>query len=239
MDLGLTDRVVLVVGGAGYLGREIARAFVAEGARVILGGRTAATLDAVAAELGRGTTTVVLDTRDAASAQAAVDTVLASHGRLDVLVNTAAPAAGTLDPARDRDAAQVLDAIDGKAMGYLRVTEAAVPVMRAAGFGRIIQVSGQNAWLSTSVTAAARNAVVNTSAKVIADDLAGSGVTVNVVNPGNVKDAPSSDVAVGRGGESSPAQIAALVTFLASDAAAAISGESIAVGHRVRGVQLG
>lgn len=239
MDLGLTDRVVLIVGGAGYLGREIARAFVAEGARVILGGRTAATLDAVAGELGGGTTTVILDTRDAASSQAAVDEVVATHGRLDVLVNTAAPSAGTLDSARDRDAEQVLDAIDGKAMGYLRVTEAAVPVMRAAGFGRIIQVSGQNAWLSSSVTAAARNAVVNTSAKVIADDLAGSGVTVNVVNPGNVKDEPGHEVAIGRGGESSPAQVAALVVFLASHAAAAISGESIAVGHRVRGVQLG
>lgn len=238
MDLGLSGRVVLVVGGAGYIGREVARAFVAEGARVVLGGRTRERLDAAAADVGAAGV-VVLDTRNAASARAAVDDVVAAHGRLDVLVNTAAPSASTLDPARDRDAEQVLDAIDGKAMGYLRATEAAVPVMRAAGFGRIIQVSGQNAWLSGSVTAVARNAVVNTMSKAIADDLAGSGVTVNVVNPGAVRDDPASEVGVGRGGESSPAQIAALVVFLASGAAAAISGESIAVGHRVRGVQLG
>jgi NAD(P)-dependent dehydrogenase (short-subunit alcohol dehydrogenase family) len=238
MDLGLSGRVVLVVGGAGYIGRQIARTFVEEGAVVVLGGRSPEKLVSAAAEVGAAGT-VVVDTRDAASASSAVDEVVTAHGRLDVLVNTAAPSAGTLDPARDRDAEQVLDAIDGKAMGYLRVTEAAVPVMRAAGFGRIIQISGQNAWLSGSVTAAARNAVVNTSAKAIADELAGSGVTVNVVNPGNVKDAPGADVALGRGGESSPTQIAALVAFLASDAAAAVSGESIAVGHRVRGIQFG
>lgn len=239
MDLGLTGRVVLVVGGGGYIGREIARAFVAEGARVILAGRTPEKLDAAAADIGGDVSTVPVDTRDAASARAAIEEVLASHGRLDVLVNTAAPSAGTLDRARDRDAEQVLDAIDGKAMGYLRVTEAAVPVMRAAGFGRIIQVSGQNAWLTGSVTAAARNAVVNSAAKAIADELAGTGVTVNVVNPGSVRDDPASEVEIGRGGESSPAQIAALVAFLASDQAAAISGESLAVGHRVRGVQFG
>lgn len=237
MDLGLKDRTVLVVGGAGYIGREIARAFAAEGARVVIAGRSPEKLDAVAAELGGAVSTVVIDTRDAASVRSAVDQVLASHGRIDVLVNTAAPSASTLDPARDRDAEQVLDAIDGKAMGYLRVTEAVLPGMRAAGFGRVIQISGQNAWLTTSVTGAARNAVVNTAAKSIADALAGTGVTVNVVNPGSVKDEPGGDVKLAAGGESSPTQIAALVAFLASDAAAAISGESIAVGHRVRGVQ--
>jgi len=52
MDLGLKDRTVLVVGGAGYIGREIARAFAAEGARVVIAGRSPEKLDAVAAELG-------------------------------------------------------------------------------------------------------------------------------------------------------------------------------------------
>lgn len=238
MELGLTGRVALVVGGAGYIGRVIARTLADEGATVVVAGRSREKLEEVASSIAAAGV-VVVDTRNADSAKAAVDEVVDRYGRLDVLVNTAAPAAGTLDPARDRDAQQVLDAIDGKAMGYLRMTEAAVPVMKAAGWGRIIQISGQLAWLSSSVTASARNAVVNTASKSIADSLAGTGVTVNVVNPGNVKDEPGAEVEIGRGGESSPQQIAALVAFLASEAAAAISGESIAAGHRVRGVQQG
>ncbi len=56
------------------------------------------------------------------------------------------------------------------------------------------------------------------------------------MNPGPVVDEPSSDVRPGSPGESSPDQIAALVTFLVSPLAAAVSGEAIAAGHRVRGV---
>ena len=61
MDLGLHDRVYLVTGGAGGLGLASARALVAEGARVVLSGRTAASLEAAAAELGDAALTVVAD----------------------------------------------------------------------------------------------------------------------------------------------------------------------------------
>jgi NAD(P)-dependent dehydrogenase (short-subunit alcohol dehydrogenase family) len=237
MDLGLTDRVVLIVGGSGYLGSAAAREFVREGAHVVLGGRDRARLERVAGELGGGTSVVVLDTRDEPSVRAVVDAVVAEHGRLDVLVNTAAPPADRLDPARDRDPAQILEAIDAKALGYLRTSVAAIPAMRAAGFGRIIQIAGQNSRLTASVTATARNVVVDTAAKALADDLAGTGVTVNVVAPGAVLDDPPAEVAPGRPGASTPAQVAATILFLASEAAGGISGETIAVGHRVRGVQ--
>jgi NAD(P)-dependent dehydrogenase (short-subunit alcohol dehydrogenase family) len=73
-------------------------------------------------------------------------------------------------------------------------------------------------------------------AKNLADEVAGTGITVNTVNPGTVVDAPSARVDAARGGESSPSQIADLVAFLTSPLAAAVSGETIAVGHRVRGV---
>jgi NAD(P)-dependent dehydrogenase (short-subunit alcohol dehydrogenase family) len=66
--------------------------------------------------------------------------------------------------------------------------------------------------------------------------VAGSGVTINTVSPGTVSASPASEVAAGRGGESSPEQIADLIAFLVSPRAGAISGESIAIGHRVRGV---
>ncbi|GLI26919.1 dehydrogenase [Agromyces rhizosphaerae] len=240
MDLGLAGRVALVSGGSGYVGRAVAAALRDEGAVVVLAGRDEDRLERAVADLDAGTdriTAVTMDTRDEASVDAAVGYVVREHGRLDVLVNTAAPPAGTLDPARDHDAAQVLDAIDGKAMGYLRTTDAALPHMRAAGHGRIVQVSGQNAQFTASVTSSARNAVVSVASKTIADELAGTGVTVNVVDPGLITDTPSTAVQPARAGESTPQQVAAAVVFLASEQAAAISGVSLAVGHRAYGVQ--
>ena len=107
--------------------------------------------------------------------------------------------------------------------------------MTGAGYGRIVGVSGQNAFFTGNVTGSVRNAALIVAAKNLADAVAGSGVTVNIVNPGMVSASPSAEVAPGRGGESSPDQIADLIAFLVSPRTGAISGESIAVGHRVRG----
>jgi NAD(P)-dependent dehydrogenase (short-subunit alcohol dehydrogenase family) len=107
--------------------------------------------------------------------------------------------------------------------------------MRKAGFGRIVGISGQNAFVTGNITGSIRNAALIIAAKNLADELAGAGVAVTTVNPGIVSEHPAREVAAGRAGESSPAQIADLVTFLISPRAA-VTGESIAVGHRVRGV---
>ena len=162
--------------------------------------------------------------------------VAARYGSIGVLVNTAAPSARTLGPARNADPEQVARAFEAKAMGYLRCCNAVLPTMVAAGFGRVVNVSGQNAYLTGSLTGSVRNAAVIIASKALADSVAGTGVTVNVVNPGVVTPEPATEVAAGAPGESSPEQVAALVTFLASRSAGAISGESISVGHRVRGV---
>jgi NAD(P)-dependent dehydrogenase (short-subunit alcohol dehydrogenase family) len=222
MDLQLTDRVVLVVGGAGYVGTAVTDRLRQEGATVVVASRHA--------ENG-----VVLDAADQESVDAAIDTVLTEHGRIDGLVVTAAPSALTLDPAKSSDPDQVLQAIDGKAMGFLRVANAVLPVMSRASFGRVVVISGQNAFLTGSITASARNAATNVVAKNLADAHAGSGVTVNVVNPGMVTDEPSSEVSRGYGGESSPQQIADLTAFLVSPLSV-VSGESIAIAHRLLGV---
>ncbi|NQX13809.1 SDR family NAD(P)-dependent oxidoreductase [Microbacteriaceae bacterium VKM Ac-2855] len=235
MNLGIQGRVALIVGGSGYIGRAAAYALTEEGATVILAGRTPETLTEAAGEIGASTITI--DTRDAADVQRAIAEVIDEHGRIDILVNTAAPSARTLDPARDRDPAQILDAIDGKAMGYLRCADAVIPHMQAAGYGRIVNIVGQNANVTGIVTGSIRNNAAIVMSKNLADALAGSGVTVNVVNPGIVTATPSTTVAVAKPGDSTPEQVAAVITFLASEPAGAISGESIAVGHKVRGVQ--
>jgi len=223
MDLGLKDHVVLVVGGTGLIGRAVVDATRSEGAAVLAGSRS-------------GDGDITLDARDPASVSRAVTSILRDHGRIDGVVVAAAPSARTLDPAANADPDAVLEAIEAKAIAFLRVAQAVLPAMRERGYGRIIGVSGQNAWLTGNVRGSVRNASLIVAAKNLADTVAGQGITVNVVNPATVTEEPSSQVAPGRGGDSSPRDVAALVTFLLSPNAAAISGESIAVGHRVHGV---
>ena len=223
MDLQLQDRVVLVVGGAGYIGSAVTERLRTEGATVVVASRSGSPDG------------IVLDATDDASVSAGIADVLARHGRIDGLVVTAAPSAGTLDPARNADPAQVLAATDAKALGFLRVANAVLPGMREQGSGRVVVISGQNAWLTGSVTAAVRNGATNLIAKNLADEVVADGVTVNVVNPGTVTDHPSRSVEAGRGGESSPQQIADLVAFLVSPLSV-VSGESIAIGLRVKGI---
>jgi NAD(P)-dependent dehydrogenase (short-subunit alcohol dehydrogenase family) len=222
VDLGLAGRVALVVGGTGYIGAAVADRLRREGATVVTASRSGGD--------------VRIDATDPASVEAGVAGVVREHGRLDVLVVTAAPPAGTLDPATLSDPDVVLEGVAAKAMTFLRLALAVLPGMREAGHGRVVAVSGQNAYFTGNVVGSVRNAALIVAAKNLADEHAGSGVTVNVVNPGTVVDDPSDEVAPARGGESSPGQIAALVAFLASDAAAAVSGESISTGHKVRGI---
>jgi NAD(P)-dependent dehydrogenase (short-subunit alcohol dehydrogenase family) len=222
MDLKLHGHIALVVGGAGYIGSAITTRLRDEGATVVVASRHA-------------TDGVVLDASDPSSVEAAVAEVLSTHGRIDVLVVTAAPSARTLDPARNSDPDQVRDAFDGKPLVFLRVADEVVPSMREAGYGRVVVISGQNAFMTGSIAGSVRNAATIVVAKNLADELAGTGITVNTVNPSIVADDPASEVEPGRGGESSPEQIADLVAFLASPRSV-VSGESIAIGHRIRGV---
>ncbi len=236
MDLGLDGVVALVVGGSGLIGEAVGRALHAEGATVILGARTLDRLRQVAASIDPSVGVQAVDTRSQASVDRAVAEVVARHGAIGVLVNTAAPSAQTLDPQRNSDPEQVAEAFEAKAMGDLRCANAVLPHMTAAGFGRVVNVSGQNAYLTGSITGSVRNASVIVLSKGLADAVAGSGVTVYTVNPGVVTPEPESEVAAGVPGQSSPRQVVALVTFLASRPAGAVSGESVSVGHRVRGV---
>lgn len=228
MDLDFSNRVALVVGGTGFIGSAVADRLRAEGATVVVASRSAGDGDD-----GR----VALDASDEDSVRSAIASVLERHGRIDALVVTAAPPAQTLDPARSSDPEQILKAVDGKALAFLRVANAAIPSMREAGFGRIVVISGQNAYFTGSIAASVRNASTILIAKNLADELAGTGVTVNVVNPGLVTTTPDAKVAQGRGGESSPKQIADLIAFFASPRSV-VSGESISVAHRVLGSTL-
>lgn len=235
MDLGLAGKVVLVVGGSGYIGRATAQQLLAEEATVVIAARGGERLAQAATDLD--VDAVAFDATDPVAVGAAVDEVVAKHGRIDAVVVTAAPSASTLDTSRDRDPEQILGAVDRKALGFLRVAEAVAPRLVANGGGRIVGVAGQFARQTTSVTAAVRNQVLITIAKILADAHAGSGITVNVVNPGPVVDETAHPApAPANPGQSSVEEVAALIVYLLSRQAGGVSGESIAVGHRLRGV---
>ena len=223
MDLQLKERVILVVGGHGLLGSAVVKRLRAEGAIAIPASRNS-------------TDGVVMDAMSDESVDAAVASVIAEHGRIDGLVMTAATVPTITDPKLHSEPSRVLDGIDTKAMTFLRVANAVLPSMTAAGYGRVVGVSGQNASLTANMTGSLRNAALIIASKHLADQVAGTGVTVNAISPGVITHTPIPDVQMGSSGQSSPDEIADLIAFLISPLSRPLSGESIAVGHRLRGM---
>lgn len=177
-----------------------------------------------------------MDATSDESVNAGVAKVMAEHGRIDGLVMTAATVPSITDPVLNSEPARVLDGIDTKAMTFVRITNAVLPHMTAAGYGRVVGVSGQNASLTANMTGSIRNAALIIASKHLADAVAGTGVTVNAISPGVVTHEPVADVVMGSSGQSSPEEIADFIAFLISPLSRPISGESIAVGHRLRGM---
>jgi 3-oxoacyl-[acyl-carrier protein] reductase len=189
----LAGRSALVTGGGRGIGRAIALALAAEGAKVALVSRTRDELDAVAAEIaatGHGPAAVfVADVRDPAEIGEAARGAAARLGEVDLLVNNAAvvwplgPTA-TIDPLGWEAAFQI------NVFAPVRMTQEVLPGMLDRGFGRIVDVSsgivahpgamvGGNAYAAGKAALEAH--VVNLAAEV-----EGSGVTVNAFRPGAV-----------------------------------------------------
>ena len=222
MDLQLQDQVVLVLGGNGTIGADVVNVLKSEGAIPLVASRSS--------ELS-------IDASDEASVRAGIEKVVTEYGRLDGLVVSSAPAAQTLDPAKADDPEQVLTAIDGKAMTFLRTANIALDVMKKQGYGRIIALSGKNSYVTDSTTASARNATLNVIVKNLADQNAGSGITVNAISPGFVIEDPSAGIDRADG-QTSLREVADTIVFLLSPKMASISGEIISVGHKAKGVIL-
>lgn len=239
MDLGLSGAGALVTGGSRGIGRAVAAALTSEGARVALLGRDPDTLANAARGLGPETVVVRADTAVDSEVRAAVDEAAASLGRLNVVINCAAPRAtpAQVPGLAGLDDDDFLRQVDVKALGYVRVARAAVPHLRAAGGGRVVNVSGMNARATGSITGSVRNIAVVAITKNLADELGPSGISVSCVHPGltvteGVADDPAyveqaANNALGRAVTAE--QVAAVVAFLASPLGAIANGSVIPV----------
>ncbi|SBS72185.1 3-oxoacyl-(Acyl-carrier-protein) reductase [uncultured Mycobacterium sp.] len=191
MDLGLGDATAVVVGGGRGMGLAAARCLADDGARIALVGRTAAVLEAAADELtGRGSPDavgLVADTGDSAQVQAVFEQIGDRWGgELNILINAVGPSVqGTFDDLTDD---QWHTAIDEGAMGMVRCVRAALPLLRAAQWARIVNFSAQSTQRQSARLSAytAAKSMVTSVSKNLSLFLAPDEILVNVVSPGSI-----------------------------------------------------
>lgn len=231
---------VAIVTGAGApdgIGAAVARHLVGQGARVVLGATTDR-VHARAAEFGESGVAVVGDLTAEGSAEALVAAAVDRWGRVDVLVNNAGMTSVSSGWDADADVASLSladwdSAIARNMTTAFLMSRAAVPVMTAAGYGRIVSVGSTtgavNAMPGQSTYAAAKAGLVGFS-RALALEVIGRGVTVNVVAPGYVEtgsqlqfeSAAATAGPIGRSG--TPAEIASCVAFLTHESASFVTG---------------
>ncbi|NLG07920.1 MAG: 3-oxoacyl-[acyl-carrier-protein] reductase [Deinococcales bacterium] len=244
-DRGSADerRVVLVTGSSRGLGRAMAERFGREGYRVAVhyvasAGPAEEVVKTIEAAGGEAAA-FGADVADPAACQALVKGVVERFGRLDVLVNNAGITRdGLVLRMKDDDWQAVIDTNLSSAF-YL--AKAALRGMLRAGFGRVVNLSSVVALRGNAGQAnyiASKAGLIGLT-KALASEYAGKGVTVNAVAPGfiesdmtaslapELKEAYLQQIPAGRFG--SPEDVAAVVAFLASEGAAYVNGQTLAV----------
>ena len=246
MDLQLTDKIAVVTGANKGIGLAITKALVAEGAQVVAGSRSTDNLDgldrvaAVAVDL-------LAEDGPALLVQKAID----EHGRLDVLVNNVGAVRIRLDGFLATSDEEFDWALKMNFFTALRATRAALGPMLEQGSGSIVNVASVNSFFQPDAATidygAAKAAVVNLS-KSLSQEFGPKGIRVNCVSPGQVStdlwlgehgvaatiaDATGVDAdtirataaaGIATGRFSTPEEVATLVTMLASDRTANITG---------------
>jgi NAD(P)-dependent dehydrogenase (short-subunit alcohol dehydrogenase family) len=247
MDLGLRERVCVVTGSTGGIGRETARLLCDEGAHVVVTGREAGRVERTRTELGAALG-VASDLAEVAAPKALIDEVTARVGPVDVLVNNVGVAYQVpFDEVTDRQWDEMWQL---NVMSYVRAIRAALPGMRARGRGAIVNVSstaGKRPSTSMPSYSVTKAAVLSLS-RLVADLYAGDGIRCNAVTPGptateawlgeggladqqaarsgKTRDEVLEAVGKGRplGRLAEPDEIAAVIVFLCSDRASYVTG---------------
>ena len=187
----LTGKTAIVTGGSHGLGLEIARAFAAAGARVLVCARDQSALERARTELEsvaadpESVATKAADVSDPAAAEGLVEVALERFSRVHVLVNNAG-VYGPKGPTEDVDWEEWDQAIRVNLFGSVLCCRAVLPHFRENGYGKIIQLSGGGATSPLprlSAYAASKAAVVR-FAETLAEELRGTGIDVNSIAPG-------------------------------------------------------
>ena len=237
-DASLNGRVCLITGGSRGLGREMALALAEAGARLCITGANATPeLEQTARDLAAltGTDNVLAlpaDVTDPQAARATVGACVARFGRLDVLVNNAGRGMRLISetfntvPTKfwEADADAWRRIVDTNVNGPFLMAQAAVPGMLAQGFGKIVNVSTSDQTMVRRGYApyGPSKAFLEAASRVWAQDLAGTGIDVNVLLPGGAADTdllpPSPEKKGADGNLLSPTVMRAAILWLASDA---------------------
>lgn len=190
----VTGLRVLVTGGTSGLGRAMAQALSAGGARVALTGRDRGRAHATAQQISGDAVGIGMDVRDPSSVEAAVGQIHHDFGGLDALVNNAGIGMRTVDPHfltrpqpfYDVGPVQFADLFATNVLGYFHVAQAVVPAMVQAGRGKVINVSINEATMVRAGFApyGPSRAATDALSKVMAADLAATGVDVSLLLPG-------------------------------------------------------
>ena len=256
MDLNLAGRRAVVTGGSRGIGLAIVHALAAEQVEVAAVARDATRVRAAAGRVANATGSRVIgisaDTSQDLSVAAMVSAVMDEFGGVDILVNAAAtPNTGA--PFTDSDLAREVDV---KVQGYLRTIRALAPQMMERGWGRVINVSGIAARQTGSLVGSIRNVAVAAMTKNLADEYGPFGINVTVVHPGltrteatpeilrrmaeargvsteAIERSIAASVSIGRIVDA--AEVADVVTFLASPRSVALNGDALMTNGGTRG----
>jgi NAD(P)-dependent dehydrogenase (short-subunit alcohol dehydrogenase family) len=189
VDLGLEDSAAVVTGGSKGIGRAIARAFADDGARVAVLARGSEAIEETLDDLrGRGSPDAVglsVDVTDPTSIEGAFAELGERWGSINSLVNTVGPGEGTFEKLDDHgwDATFELGL-----MAAVRCTRAALPLLRAAEWGRIVNFAAHSIQRQSPrlVAYTASKAAVASLSKNLAKSLAADGILVNTISPGSI-----------------------------------------------------
>jgi 3-oxoacyl-[acyl-carrier protein] reductase len=236
----LEGKVAVVTGGTRGIGAAVVRAFAREGARVAFSGTSEKSLRNLANSTGTGCRGFVADLTDPASPQQLVDAAIQAFGRIDILVNNAGIISGASEWEVDADEWDRVHAVNVRAVFFL--SRAAVLSMRSRNAGSIVNVSsiaGQHGGIAGSPAYASSKAAVIGLTRSLARRFAPIGVRVNCVAPADIETDMTAGwpkelrkrlnalTPLGRFGTAD--EVAGAVTFLASDEAAFITGQTLSI----------
>lgn len=241
-EFDLSGRTAVVTGASRGIGKSIAKALAAAGARVALVGRDADALDAAAAEAGRERSVIhMCDVSDSAAVDALADRVLEDFGRCDILVNNAG--INIRKALQDFTFVEWQKVISTNLFGPMLCSKAFIPGMVKNAFGRIINIASTMASVALPGRSAycASKAGLVAMTRALALELAAYGITANCISPGPfatelnkplledpVKNAEFlSKIPLGRWGRVE--EIGGLAVFLASDSASFITGSDLLI----------